>query len=78
MAGTTIAELLGWSAAEFLRRTEGSAIRRIGFARWQRNLAVAAGNALRLHDDGVLRQALARAQAGADELVREHMAWALA
>ncbi len=78
MAGTAIAELLGWSEAEFLRRTEGSAIRRIGFARWQRNLAVAAGNALRQHDDGVLRQALARAQAGADELVREHMAWALA
>ncbi len=78
MAGTTIAELLGWSEAEFLRRTEGSAIRRIGFARWQRNLAVAAGNALRQRDDGVLRQALARAQAGADELVREHMAWALA
>ncbi|MFG6457107.1 tRNA epoxyqueuosine(34) reductase QueG [Roseateles sp. BYS96W] len=78
MAGTSIAELLGWSEAEFLRRTEGSAIRRIGFARWQRNLAVAAGNALRQREDAALRQALTRAQAGADELVSEHIDWALA
>ena len=28
---------------EFLRRTEGSAIRRVGCQRWQRNLAVAGG-----------------------------------
>ena len=78
MAGATIAELLGWGEAEFLRRTEGSAIRRIGFTRWQRNLAVAAGNALRARDDAVLRTALQRAGEGADELVREHIDWALA
>ncbi|WP_457427524.1 tRNA epoxyqueuosine(34) reductase QueG [Roseateles sp. P5_E7] len=78
MAGEPIAALLGWDEAEFLRRTEGSAIRRIGFARWQRNLAVAAGNALRVSDDGTLRAALHRAEEGADELVREHIAWALA
>jgi len=77
MAGAPIATLLGWDEAEFLRRTEGSAIRRIGFARWRRNLAVAAGNALRVCDDPVLRAALQRARQGADALVAEHIAWAL-
>ena len=77
MAGTPIAELLAWDEAEFLRRTEGSAIRRIGFARWQRNLAVAAGNALRHRDDPGLRSALQRARQGADVLVAEHLDWAL-
>jgi len=42
----TLLQLWAWDEATFLRRTEGSAIRRIGFARWQRNLAVAMGNAL--------------------------------
>ena len=78
MAGEPIAALLGWDEAEFLRRTEGSAIRRIGFARWQRNLAVAAGNALHQSEHAELRAALHRAEASADELVREHIAWALA
>lgn len=77
MAGTPIATLLAWDEAEFLRRTEGSAIRRIGFARWRRNLAVAAGNALRAGDDAALRAALQRAGEGADALVAEHIAWAL-
>ena len=78
MAGAPIAALLAWDEAEFLRRTEGSAIRRIGFARWRRNLAVAAGNALRQRDDAVLRAALQNAGQGADDLVREHIDWALA
>ncbi|MFG6460861.1 tRNA epoxyqueuosine(34) reductase QueG [Roseateles sp. DXS20W] len=77
LAGTSIAELLAWDEAEFLRRTEGSAIRRIGFQRWRRNLAVAAGNALRQRDDPALRDALARAVQGADALVAEHVGWAL-
>ena len=42
----TLLDLWDWDEVTFLRRTEGSAIRRIGFARWQRNLAVALGNAL--------------------------------
>jgi epoxyqueuosine reductase len=77
MAGTSIAALLGWSEAEFLRRTEGSAIRRIGFVRWRRNLAVAAGNALRQQEDADVRAALQRALEGADALVAEHIGWAL-
>ena len=77
MAGAPIAELLGWDEAEFMRRTEGSAIRRIGFARWRRNLAVAAGNALRQRDSAGLRDALQRAAQGADAIVAEHIEWAL-
>lgn len=77
LAGAWIATLLGWDEAEFLRRTEGSAIRRIGFQRWRRNLAVAAGNALHRQDDAALRDALRRAAQGADALVAEHIAWAL-
>ena len=38
-------ELFAWTEAEFLERTEGSAIRRIGYERWLRNIAVALGNA---------------------------------
>jgi len=76
--GSTLAELLGWSEAEFLRRTEGSPIRRIGHERWLRNIAVAAGNALRARDDVVLREALRRVLEHPSELVREHVAWALA
>lgn len=77
MAGAPIAGLLAWDETEFLRRTEGSAIRRIGFERWRRNLAVAAGNALRRRDDPALRAALQRAGQGAGALVSEHVAWAL-
>jgi len=46
LASASVAALLAWDEDEFLRRTEGSAIRRIGHARWLRNLALAAGNAL--------------------------------
>jgi epoxyqueuosine reductase len=76
--GDTLAMLWSWSEAEFLRRSEGSAIRRIGFARWRRNLAVALGNALRAHDDAALRTALRLARDDADALLREHIDWALA
>lgn len=43
----TLVELFDWSAEQFATRLAGSAIRRIGLRRWQRNLAVAMGNALR-------------------------------
>ncbi|AEG93695.1 Conserved hypothetical protein [Ramlibacter tataouinensis TTB310] len=78
LAGSALAELFGWSEEEFLRRTEGSAIRRIGHERWLRNLAVALGNALALQDDAAMRAALAARQDHPSALVREHVAWALA
>jgi epoxyqueuosine reductase len=74
----TLAALWAWDAAEFERRTEGSAIRRIGHARWRRNLAVGIGNALRVRDDAALRAALAAERDGATALLREHIDWALA
>lgn len=78
MAGSSLASLLAWSETEFLRRTEGSAIRRIGHARWVRNVALAAGNALRQAEDASLRAALAAHAAHPDEVVREQIAWSLA
>ncbi|WBY03941.1 tRNA epoxyqueuosine(34) reductase QueG [Ramlibacter tataouinensis] len=77
MSGATLASLLAWSEGEFLRRTEGSPIRRIGHERWLRNVAVAAGNALRQADDADLRDALQALLAHPSELVREHAGWAL-
>ena len=73
----TLLALWAWDEAEFLRCTEGSAIRRIGWQRWRRNLAVALGNALRATADGEVRAALLGARAQADALVREHIDWAL-
>jgi epoxyqueuosine reductase len=77
LAQTTLVQLWAWDEAAFLRRSEGSAIRRIGFARWRRNLAVALGNAWRETGDAALARALAGALGGADDLVREHIVWAL-
>ncbi len=81
LADPTLLELWAWSEADFLRHTEGSAIRRIGHERWRRNLAVAMGNALRTVSDAALepalRAALVAARDNASELVREHIDWAL-
>jgi epoxyqueuosine reductase len=77
LGSATLVQLLAWSETDFLRLTEGSAIRRIGHVRWLRNLAVAAGNALRQIDDHGLRSALAPLLVHESELVREHAAWAL-
>ncbi|MBL8258219.1 MAG: tRNA epoxyqueuosine(34) reductase QueG [Candidatus Competibacteraceae bacterium] len=66
--------LFAWEEADFLRRTEGSAIRRIGHERWLRNLAVALGNA------PASERAIAALRARAahpSALVAEHVAWAL-
>ena len=74
----TLAELFGWSADEFDRRLLGSAIHRIGYERWLRNLAVGLGN-VPPHAAGAAR-AVAALRARADDasaLVREHVAWAL-
>ncbi len=78
----SLGELWDWDEATWLERMEGSAIRRIGFERWQRNLAVAIGNALRADnlppaDRDSLRQRLIRARASATPLVAEHIDWAL-
>ncbi len=76
-AAPSLLELWAWDEAEFLRRTEGSAIRRIGFERWQRNLAVGLGNALRATGDARVAEALRARRAGATPMVQEHIDWAL-
>jgi len=78
LAEPTLLQLWAWSEAEFLQRTQGSAIRRIGYLRWQRNLAVALGNALRASGDAAIRTALQTRRDGAPSLVQEHIDWALA
>ena len=70
-------DLWAWDETAFLHNAEGSAIRRIGFERWRRNLAVALGNALRRGDDPQIRAALAGARQASSVLVREHIDWAL-
>lgn len=67
-------QLWQWSEAEFLTATEGSAIRRIGHERWQRNIAVALGNA---PYDTAIVSALTAALPTASPLVLEHIEWAL-
>jgi len=70
-----LAELFAWTEQEWLERTAGSALRRLGYRRWLRNIAVALGNAPT--SERVL--AALRSRAGAtDETVREHVRWALA
>jgi len=71
----TLAQLFAWTEEEFLQRTEGSAIRRSGHARWLRNIAVALGNAPTTPD---VLQALESRRDCEDPVVREHVAWAVA
>jgi epoxyqueuosine reductase len=66
--------LFEWSEREFLERTAGSAIRRIGYECWLRNLAVALGNA---QTGEAVIAALDRRRHDESELVREHVLWAL-
>nr|WP_227494420.1 tRNA epoxyqueuosine(34) reductase QueG [Ramlibacter pallidus] len=78
LVGQPLVALFSWTEEEFLRRTEGSPIRRIGHERWLRNIAVAMGNALRRGVDDGIRDALAARRDHPSALVREHVEWALA
>ncbi|HFD81077.1 MAG TPA: tRNA epoxyqueuosine(34) reductase QueG [Gammaproteobacteria bacterium] len=71
---STLIELFRWNEAEFLRHTEGSAIRRIGHLRWLRNIAVALGNA---PPSTEVVEALQQRRDHPSELVHEHVNWAL-
>jgi epoxyqueuosine reductase len=77
LSGSQLATLFAWSEEDFLRFTEGSAIRRIGHARWLRNVAVALGNALRATGDPAVRAALASRAQDAHAVVRECVVWGL-
>ncbi|WP_156642925.1 tRNA epoxyqueuosine(34) reductase QueG [Noviluteimonas gilva] len=71
----TLPALFAWTEDEFLKRTEGSAIRRSGYGRWLRNIAVALGNAPTTPD---VMAALESRKEIDDAVVREHVEWALA
>ena len=80
----TLVELFGWSASDFDTRMQGSAIRRIGYECWLRNLAVGMGNALRADPASLsvaaradIVEALRLRIDDASALVREHVQWAL-
>ena len=69
-----LVDLFAWSEREFLKRTEGSAIRRIGYDCWLRNIAVALGNAPSSKEIvGVLQSRLNNVST----MVNEHIEWAL-
>ena len=70
----SLLELFAWTEEEFMRYTEGSAIRRIGYEQWLRNVAVALGNA---PTSDVVVHALQQRINYPSEMVREHVEWAL-
>ncbi len=70
----SLSGLFAWTEAEFEQRLAGSAIRRIGYRRWLRNLAVALGNG---PAEPAALEALARRREHPDPVVREHVEWAL-
>lgn len=77
LASADLIELFAWNESEFLQRTEGSAIRRIGYECWLRNIAVALGNALYQQRDEKIILALQAKLNYPSDLVREHVVWAL-
>ena len=68
--------LFSWDEATFLSNTEGSPIRRIGYQRWLRNIAVALGNAPT--SEAVVEALNQKLQENESELLNEHVRWALA
>ena len=81
LTGSQLVTLLGWTNEQFLKFTEGSPIRRIRHERWQRNIAVAMGNALsselaRAERENI-HHALTEKLSSASPLVAEHINWAL-
>lgn len=70
----TLIDLFSWDESTFLERTEGSAIRRIGYECWMRNIAVALGNAKTTTD---VIMALQQKSKHSSALIREHTQWAL-
>ncbi|MCG8015487.1 MAG: tRNA epoxyqueuosine(34) reductase QueG [Candidatus Thiodiazotropha sp. 'RUGA'] len=71
---SSLIKLFEWDETTFLQKTEGSAIRRIGYQRWQRNLAVALGNA---PPSEAVAAALLKRLEQTSPMVKEHILWAL-
>jgi epoxyqueuosine reductase len=69
-----LVDLFSWTEDDWLKKTEGSAIRRIGYQRWLRNIAVALGNAEKSEP---VSAALRQRQNTDSKLVNDHVQWAL-
>jgi epoxyqueuosine reductase len=74
LADSDLVDLFNWSEEEYLANTEGSAIRRIGYEGWLRNIAVGLGNA---PSDIRIMEALEQKREQVSDLVKEHIDWAL-
>ncbi len=78
---STLINLFNWTEEEFLKKTEGSAIRRIGHEAWLRNIAIALGNLVSNLDEKEdmknITHALEEKESSASDLVKEHIKWAL-
>jgi epoxyqueuosine reductase len=75
LADSDLVTLFNWTETEYLKNTEGSAIRRVGYEGWLRNLAVGLGNA---PNDEHIVAALNAKRENVSDLVKEHIDWALA
>ena len=69
-----LADLFSWTEDEFLKRTEGSPIRRTGYEGWLRNIAIAMGNA---PPDPMIVAHLKKKKANATQMVEKHIDWAI-
>lgn len=70
----SLIDIFQWDEETFLQKTEGSAIRRIGYSSWIRNIAIALGNAPR--DKEVIR-VLKQKEHHDDAIISEHVVWAI-
>lgn len=70
----TLLELFNWDESTFLNKTEGTAIRRIGYERWQRNIIIALGNA---NSSEEIIHALKQRLTNANDYLTEHIEWSL-
>jgi epoxyqueuosine reductase len=71
---THLLELFAWTEKEFLLKLQGSPLRRMGYERWLRNIAVALGNS---PSNSLIINALGRKKEICNEIVKEHIDWAL-
>lgn len=70
----SLAECFSWSEEEFKEKMAGSAIYRIGYEQWLRNIAVGLGNA---PSTPRVVAALKTREHDSNELIRVHVAWAI-
>jgi len=75
LSDRNLIDLFNWSEQEFLRNTEGSAIRRIGYQSWLRNIAVAMGNSD--SDQQIMIETLESKASDCSDMVKEHIDWAI-